>query len=172
MDREGLPKRNVHYRVDFVVREVCLDGSVADEELRYVQLGDDMHRGDVFDYFNRVRDAVMVLFPAVGPVVLCLDDAGQNKIALIKAVREVTRLGLKASKDLVEAPLGTALLAFDDPHRAAEAARRLEKEGAKVALRAERPSDEAEHPLNSNGERSILCRVKREELGPGGAPVH
>jgi len=172
MDREGLPKRNVHYRVDFVVREVCSDGSVAEEELRYVQLGDDMHRGDVFDYFNRVRDAVMVLFPSVGPVVLCLDDAGQNKIALIKAVRAATRLGLKASKDLVEAPLGTALLAFDDPHWAADVARLLEREGAKVAMRAERPSDELERPRNSNGERSVLCRVKREEPGSSGGPVH
>jgi large subunit ribosomal protein L7/L12 len=34
---------------------------------------------------------------------IVLKEAGANKIAVIKAVREVTELGLKEAKDLVEA---------------------------------------------------------------------
>ena len=43
--------------------------------------------------------------PAAGRVEVILDDAGQRKIAVIKVVRQATRLGLKESNKLVnEAP--------------------------------------------------------------------
>lgn len=160
MARDGLPTRNTHFRVDFVVREVCTDGSVPEEELRFVQLGDEMHRADLFDYFNRVRDAVQMLFPRLGPIVLVFDSTGGNKIQVIKVVREVTGLGLKEAKDVVEAPLGTAVMSFDDPHQAERAAKKLEAAGAKPAMRGLRASDKEDRPVNVP-----LHHVKREERG-------
>ncbi len=160
MARDGLPTRNTYFRIDFVVREVCSDGSVPDDELRFVQLGDEMHRADLFDYFNRVRDAVQMLFPRLGPVVVLLDSAGGNKIQVIKAIREITGLGLKQAKDMVEAPLGTALLSFDDPHQAEKAAKKLEAAGAKPAMRGQRGSDDEDRPTGVP-----LCHVKREDRG-------
>jgi len=63
-----------------------------------------------------------------------LTDAGANKIAVIKAVREITTLGLKEAKDLVEAApkivkegLGKA--------EAEEIKKKLEGAGAKVTLK-------------------------------------
>jgi large subunit ribosomal protein L7/L12 len=54
--------------------------------------------------------AVAVAGPAAGPVAeektsfnLHLTDAGANKIAIIKVVKEVLGLGLKEAKDLVDA---------------------------------------------------------------------
>jgi large subunit ribosomal protein L7/L12 len=41
---------------------------------------------------------------AAGGVTVLLADPGANKIAAIKAVREITGLGLKEAKDLVDAP--------------------------------------------------------------------
>ena len=63
-----------------------------------------------------------------------LEAAGSNKIAVIKAVRELTGLGLKEAKDLVEgAPKAVkeALTKAD----ADAAAKKLEAAGAKVALK-------------------------------------
>ena len=160
MARDGLPTRNTHFRVDFVVREVCTDGSVPEDELRFVQLGDEMHRADLFDYFNRVRDAVQMLFPRLVPVVLLLDSAGGNKIQVIKVVREITGVGLKQAKDMVEAPVGTALMSFDDTRHAERAAKKLEDAGAKPALRGLRASDEDDRPLGVP-----LCHVKPEDRG-------
>ncbi len=143
-----IPARNVHFRVDFVVREVCTDGSIPDDELRYVQMGDELRRVDIFDYFNRVRDAVQMLFPVLGPVVVLLDSVGPNKIQVIKAIREITGLGLKETKEMVEAPLGTALLSFDDPRHAESEARKLEAAGARPAMRQQHQSDEENRPIN------------------------
>ncbi len=63
-----------------------------------------------------------------------LTEAGVNKIAVIKVVREVTTLGLKEAKDLVEAApkivkegLGKA--------EAEEIKKKLEAAGAKVTLK-------------------------------------
>ena len=63
-----------------------------------------------------------------------LTEVGTNKIAVIKAVREVTTLGLKEAKDLVEATpkivkegLGKA--------EAEEIKKKLEAAGAKVTLK-------------------------------------
>lgn len=63
-----------------------------------------------------------------------LTDFGANKIQVIKVVRELTGLGLKEAKDLVEAapkPVKSAV-----PKDEAEAARaKLEAEGAKVEVK-------------------------------------
>ena len=53
-------------------------------------------------------------------------DAGANKVSVIKAVREITGLGLKEAKDLVDGA----------PKADAEAAKKkLEEAGAKVELK-------------------------------------
>lgn len=63
-----------------------------------------------------------------------LESAGSNKIAVIKVVRELTGLGLKEAKDLVEGAPKTVKEAL--PKADAEAtAKKLEEAGAKVALK-------------------------------------
>jgi len=63
-----------------------------------------------------------------------LIDAGANKVSVIKAVREITGLGLKEAKDLVDgAPKAVKEGA---PKADAEAAKKkLEEAGAKVELK-------------------------------------
>ena len=63
-----------------------------------------------------------------------LQDIGANKISVIKAVRELTPLGLKEAKDLVEsAPVAVK---EDVPKEEAEEAKaKLEAAGAKVELK-------------------------------------
>lgn len=63
-----------------------------------------------------------------------LEAAGDNKINVIKVVREVTGLGLKEAKDLVEGapkPIKEALAKAD----AETLKKKLEEAGAKVALK-------------------------------------
>ena len=63
-----------------------------------------------------------------------LEAAGSNKIATIKAVRELTGLGLKEAKDLVEGAPKAVKEGL--PKAASEAAKnKLEEAGAKVALK-------------------------------------
>ena len=63
-----------------------------------------------------------------------LEAAGSNKIATIKAVRELTGLGLKEAKDLVEGAPKAVKEGL--PKADAEAAKKkLEEAGAKVALK-------------------------------------
>ena len=63
-----------------------------------------------------------------------LTDIGANKINVIKAVRELTNLGLKESKDLVEgAPKPIKENVNKDEANAAKA--KLEAAGAKVELK-------------------------------------
>lgn len=65
---------------------------------------------------------------------LVLADAGGNKVAVIKAVREITGLGLKEAKDLVDGapkPIKEGM-----PKADAEAAKKkLEEAGAKAELK-------------------------------------
>jgi large subunit ribosomal protein L7/L12 len=64
-----------------------------------------------------------------------LTGAGADEIELIKAIRGVTRLGLRDARDLATA-LPSVILA-DVPRRDAEAAAaRLEAAGAEVEIRA------------------------------------
>ena len=63
-----------------------------------------------------------------------LQDIGANKISVIKAVREITPLGLKEAKDLVEsAPV--AVKENVSKEEAEEAKGKLEAAGAKVELK-------------------------------------
>ncbi len=63
-----------------------------------------------------------------------LDDVGPKKINVIKAVRQVTSLGLKEAKDLVESDKPTVLEAVSKD-KANEAKGVLEAEGAKVIIK-------------------------------------
>lgn len=63
-----------------------------------------------------------------------LADVGPKKINVIKAVRQVTNLGLKEAKDLVESAPATVLEAVSK-EAAADARSKLEAEGAKVEIK-------------------------------------
>ncbi|MDO9383310.1 MAG: 50S ribosomal protein L7/L12, partial [Hyphomicrobiaceae bacterium] len=63
-----------------------------------------------------------------------LADVGANKVSVIKAVREITGLGLKEAKDLVEAAPKAVKEGLSKAD--AEAAKKkLEEAGAKVELK-------------------------------------
>ncbi len=63
-----------------------------------------------------------------------ITEAGANKIAVIKAVREITEMGLKEAKDLVDA--APKVLREGVKKEDAEALKkRLEEAGAKVTLK-------------------------------------
>ena len=63
-----------------------------------------------------------------------LAEAGANKVAVIKAVREITGLGLKEAKDLVDG--APKVVKEGAPKADAEAAKKkLEEAGAKVELK-------------------------------------
>ena len=65
---------------------------------------------------------------------LVLTDFGANKINVIKVVRELTALGLKEAKDLVEAAPKTVKEAMPKAE-ANDAKKKLEDAGAKVELK-------------------------------------
>jgi len=63
-----------------------------------------------------------------------LTEVGANKVSVIKAVREITGLGLKEAKDLVDGapkPIKEAV----EKAEAQEAQKKLEEAGAKVELK-------------------------------------
>jgi large subunit ribosomal protein L7/L12 len=63
-----------------------------------------------------------------------LSDIGDNKIHVIKAVREITNLGLKEAKELVETP--SAVISEQVSKEEAESTKaKLEEAGAKVELK-------------------------------------
>ena len=65
---------------------------------------------------------------------MVLTEAGSNKVGAIKAVREITGLGLKEAKDLVDGAPKTLKEAM--PKADAEAAKKkLEEAGAKAELK-------------------------------------
>ena len=63
-----------------------------------------------------------------------LKDVGANKINVIKAVREVTSLGLKEAKDLVDGAPGT-LKEGASKEEAANIKKKFEEVGAKVEIK-------------------------------------
>ncbi len=63
-----------------------------------------------------------------------LKEVGENKIAVIKAVREVTTLGLKEAKDLVEGAPKTVKEGVNKDE-AAVMKKKLEESGAKVEVK-------------------------------------
>ena len=71
---------------------------------------------------------------APSEVNVILADAGANKIQVLKLVRELTGLGLKEAKDLVDgAP--KAVKEGIKPEEAAEIKAKLEEAGAKVEIK-------------------------------------
>jgi large subunit ribosomal protein L7/L12 len=64
---------------------------------------------------------------------IVLKDAGSNKIGVIKVVREITELGLKEAKDLVESAPQTVKEAVKK-EEAEEFKTKFEEAGAKVEL--------------------------------------
>ena len=66
---------------------------------------------------------------------LVLADFGANKVSVIKAVREITGLGLKEAKDLVEAA-PKAVKEGVNKEEAEAAKAKLEAEGAKADVKA------------------------------------
>ena len=71
---------------------------------------------------------------APSEVNVILADAGANKIAVLKLVREITGLGLKEAKDLVDgAP--KAVKEGVKPEEAADIKAKLEEAGAKVEVK-------------------------------------
>jgi large subunit ribosomal protein L7/L12 len=65
---------------------------------------------------------------------LGLEEAGANKVGVIKVVREITGLGLKEAKDLVDA--APSVVKDSMPKADAEAAKKkLEEAGAKASLK-------------------------------------
>ncbi|WP_293390645.1 50S ribosomal protein L7/L12 [Nevskia sp.] len=88
--------------------------------------------------------AVAVAGPAAGPAAaaaieqteftVVMSSFGENKVNVIKAVREITGLGLKEAKDLVEAVPATIKDAI--PKADAEAiVKKLSDAGAKAAIK-------------------------------------
>jgi len=63
-----------------------------------------------------------------------LKEAGANKISVIKVVREITGLGLKEAKDLVEGAPKTVKESISKAE-AEEMKKKLEEAGAKVELK-------------------------------------
>jgi large subunit ribosomal protein L7/L12 len=61
-----------------------------------------------------------------------LTDVGPNKVQVIKAVRELTSLGLKEAKDVVAAPKAVREAVTKDEAEAAKA--KLEEAGAKATV--------------------------------------
>ncbi|WP_397476105.1 50S ribosomal protein L7/L12 [Pusillimonas sp.] len=88
--------------------------------------------------------AVAVAAPAAGGAAaaaeektefdLVLAEVGANKVSVIKAVREITGLGLKEAKDLVDGAPKAVKEAMSKAD-AEEAQKKLEEAGAKVELK-------------------------------------
>ncbi|HNV97482.1 MAG TPA: 50S ribosomal protein L7/L12 [bacterium] len=63
-----------------------------------------------------------------------LTDSGANKISVIKAIREITQLGLKEAKDIADqAP--KMVIEGADKAKAEEAKKKIEEAGGKVTLK-------------------------------------
>jgi large subunit ribosomal protein L7/L12 len=63
-----------------------------------------------------------------------LDDAGAERVKVIKVVREITGLGLKEAKDLVDAA-PKAVKEGMSKDEAEDAAKKLKEAGAKVTVK-------------------------------------
>jgi large subunit ribosomal protein L7/L12 len=91
----------------------------------------------------KAAPAAVAMAPAAAPAAAAeaqtefnveLKEAGGNKIAVIKVVREITGLGLKEAKDLVEAAPKTLKEGVSKAD-ADEMKKKLEEAGAKVELK-------------------------------------
>lgn len=66
---------------------------------------------------------------------IVLEDAGSNKLGVIKVVREAAELGLVEAKNLVEKGAGTVLREAVDKKLAEELKAKIEEAGGKVTLK-------------------------------------
>ena len=100
---------------------------------------------DTFEVTAAAPAAMMVAGPAGGGAApeaaeeqdefdVILEGDGGKKIQVIKVVRELTGLGLKEAKDLVEAA-PKAVLEKANKENAEKAKAKLEAEGAKITLK-------------------------------------
>lgn len=128
-------------RIDFVVREVCPDGTVHEDDLRFIKFGDEVEKVHVRDFFDRVAHAMGLMFQPEGGHVVFFESVGPNKIDTIKLVRELTQCGLKEAKGLVEAPPGIPFLITKTHTDLKEIIHRFEERGAKVGARTLRTED-------------------------------
>ncbi len=134
--------RNTRIQIDFVVREVCDDGTVPEEDLKYVRFGDEVAHSMVKDFFDRSGEAMGLMFKSTGSHVIAFTSTGPNKISVIKVVRELTGYGLKEAKDVVEAPMGTAVIIVSCADDEREICTRLNLAGASVSTRRLLATDE------------------------------
>jgi len=101
---------------------------------------------DLIESFKSKFNVSVMAAPAAGagagaaPVVeeqteysIILKDAGSKKIQVIKAVREVTSLGLKEAKDMVDA--GGVIKEGISKAEAEELKKKLEEQGATVEMK-------------------------------------
>lgn len=108
------------------------------EKLTVIELSDLVHA--IEEKFGVSAAAAVVAGPAVEAVAeksefdVILKDAGATKIAVIKAVREATGLGLKEAKDLVDSAPSTVKEAMpkEDAEKLVEA---LKTAGAMVEMK-------------------------------------
>jgi len=63
-----------------------------------------------------------------------IEGVGENKVAVIKAVREVTNLGLKEAKELVESAPGAVVAEAVSKEEAEVMKGKLEASGAQVKV--------------------------------------
>jgi large subunit ribosomal protein L7/L12 len=115
------------------------------EEMSVLELSELVH--ELEEKFG-VSASAPVAVAAVGPVGagpaaeeeektefdVILIDHGANKINVIKAVREITGLGLKEAKDLVDTP-PKAIKEAATKEEAEEIKKKVEEAGAKVELK-------------------------------------
>jgi large subunit ribosomal protein L7/L12 len=71
--------------------------------------------------------------PEVGQALVLLKDSGPNKIMVIKVVREVTHLGLKEAKELVDR-IPSVIIRGISRYQAEEIRSKLVDVGAKVEI--------------------------------------
>jgi large subunit ribosomal protein L7/L12 len=116
------------------------------KEMTLIELSDFVKKfEDTFEVTAAAPAAMMMAAPGGGgtaaPEVeekdefdVVLESDGGKKIQVIKVVRELTGLGLKEAKDLVEAA-PKAVLEKANKEAADKAKEKLEAEGAKVSLK-------------------------------------
>ena len=114
------------------------------KEMTLIELSDFVKKfEETFDVTAAAPAAMMMAGPAAAAVEapeekdefdVVLEGDGGKKIQVIKVVRELTGLGLKEAKDLVEAA-PKAVLEKVNKENADKAKDKLEAEGAKVSLK-------------------------------------
>lgn len=93
-------------RIDFQMREAGTD--------RAISFGDDVDPMDVKGFLDRVGLGIVTLFVGSPCKAVRMVRHPANKIAAIKALREMTGVGLKEAKDVVESPVGAYACRFRD----------------------------------------------------------